>query len=415
MSDHFLSKPLLLKRLFPKHQFSKREKSKASRSHGAPIYFFLAFIAMSGLSYINFLPSVVNALAGEIGYSDVEAGQIVALNGYGGLLGSSIAIMLVRRISWRFSMFVFLAVLAVIDVSTVWVEGYHLMLGWRFLGGLFGGLSLGVAFSVLARLDSPDRAFGTLLFVQFSVGSLVIYALPELEKILSTHAVFYLMTSFALISMILLLSLPAISLNSAPVQLRMKLSAKRRNVLLLLTAIISYQIAASAIWVYVGLIGQAASISAEEVSFYIAVTGLLGLLGAMLPAFSGNRFGRLNWVAAGVTLSMISAVLLNYSDSVVLYITAMSLLFFSWPAVQSYLLAVTADMDSSGQLSTIAAVVSSIGLATGPLLASSLLNNGSFSVMLYTCVATFLLSFVCLYNPLRTTERTRPATLSSQP
>src|SRR5690606_25089589 len=119
----------------------------------------LAFSAMAGLAYINFLPGVVNALAGGIGFSEAEAGQIVALNGYGGLLGSIVAIFFVRKLHWQSAMLTLLALLAVIDLATVWFTHYSALLAWRFFAGLCGGLSLGIAFAVLARLDNPDRAF----------------------------------------------------------------------------------------------------------------------------------------------------------------------------------------------------------------------------------------------------------------
>ena len=181
-------------------------------------YFYLAFIAMAGLSYINFLPGVVAALAGGVGFSDPEAGQLVAFNGYGGLVGSIAAIFLVRRINWRRAMFTFLAALTVVDLGTVCIDGYGIMLGWRFLAGVVGGLCVGIAFSVLARLNNPDRAFGTLLFVQFSVGSLVIYLLPGLETLLSAHAVFYIMASLALLALVFLLLLPDIPLSKRSIK-----------------------------------------------------------------------------------------------------------------------------------------------------------------------------------------------------
>ena len=131
-----------------------------------------------------------------------------------------------------------------------------------------------------------------------------------------------------------------------------------------------------------------------------------GLLGAMLPVISGNRFGRLYWIIPGVVMSVASALMLSASQlTPLLYIIAMSLLFFSWPVIQAYLLAVTAEQDPSGKLSTIAAVVSSIGLATGPLIASGLLNENSFSLMLYVCAAIFLLSFILLFKPVQTQEK----------
>lgn len=381
-------------------------------------YFFLAFIAMSGLSYINFLPAVVNALAGGIGFSDVEAGQIVALNGYGGLLGSALAIFLVRRIPWRLPLFVCLSLLASMDVATIWVNDVNWMLYWRFLAGMFGGLALGMAVAQLARLYNPDRAFGTLLFVQFSIGSLVIFALPSLEVMISAHAVFYVMASFSLLSLLFILFLPAHQINSntvksiAPASKGLRRDNYRHTVLLL-SAIAGYQVAASAIWTYVGLIGLSAAIANENVNTYIAITGLLGLLGAVLPILLGNRYGRQVWLMTGAALSTAAAVLFNFSQHHYLYVIAMALLFFAWPAVQSYLLAVTAELDSSGRLSTTAAVVSSVGLATGPLMASALLNDGDFSVMLYACSVLFVLSYVLLLKPVQAQEKTGASTVPS--
>ena len=82
-------------------------------------YLAFAFIAMTGLSYLNFLPSVVNALAGDIGFCPVEAGHIVAMNGYGGIIGSLFAVFLIRRIRWQPAMRAFMALLLFIEMSTV--------------------------------------------------------------------------------------------------------------------------------------------------------------------------------------------------------------------------------------------------------------------------------------------------------
>lgn len=392
---------------------------------GHPLtYLFLAFITMAGLSYINFIPGLVNALAGEIGFSEADAGQIVALNGYGGLIGSTIAIFLVRRIQWQPVMFLFLALLAATDLTTVWLrdvltDNYSLMLGWRFLAGTFGGLSLGIGFAVLARLNNPDRAFGTLLFIQFSIGSIVMYLLPELEAQLNAYAVFYVMASFVILSIALLPFLPALRIKASTSDQQMRshtvsLARSTRHALLLMLAIITYQIAASAIWAYVGLIGLGANMSNDDVSMYIATTGLLGLLGAMLPVISGNRYGRLYWIITGVAMSVTSAIMLSVTQLTPLfYACAMSLLFFSWPAIQSYLLAVTAEQDPSGKLSTVAAVVSSIGLATGPLIASGLLTEDGFSLMLYVCAAIFVLSFIFLLKPVQAQEKENNTRLSA--
>lgn len=376
-------------------------------STNSPIsYFCFAFIAMAGLAYINFLPSVVNALAGGIGFNQTEAGQIVAANGYGGLIGSIVAIFLIHKVQWRPLLLILMALLAIIDFNSIFIDSYNTMIGWRFFAGVIGGLCVGIGFSVLARLPIPDRAFGTMLFIQFSIGSIAIYLLPELEALLNAHSVFILMASLALLSLIFLLFLPALPLAQKADKQTSATAKILGKPLLLLTAITLYQVAASAIWAYVGQIGLTAKFSEENVSIYIATTGLLGLFGAMLPVLTGNRFGRYSWIIAGTALSLIAALMLTlvkpYSNNIALiYISAMAILFFAWPAVLAYLLAIISDLDASGQLASIAAVVSSIGLATGPLLAASLLNGASYSPMLFSCALIFLFTALCLIKPIQ--------------
>ncbi len=368
----------------------------------------LAFMAMSALSYLNFLPGLVNALAGGIGFSDAAAGRIVALNGYGALLGSAMAIFLVRRIRWRPLLLLCLPVLAAMDISSVWLNTVDEMLSWRFVTGAIGGLAFGLVVAQLAKQSNPDRAFGTLLFLQFSLGSVVMVLLPTLEAQFGADAVFWVMAILSILSLLLLLVMPASTEQpTSPTAAAVNPLARRHwwHVTLLLLAIAFYQLAASAIWAYVGLIGLAAAISPAHVNSYIAATGLLGLLGALLPIVTGQRYGRQPWLLAGITLSVSAAILLNFASQHWLYLLALALLFFAWPAIQAYLFAVSAAMDGSGRLATSATLVASVGLATGPLMASQLLAPDNFSQLLYSCAAIFLLSYLLLRKPVTAQEK----------
>ena len=123
---------------------------------------------------------------------------------------------------------------------------------------------------------------------------------------------FIAMATLVFLGMVFLLFLPAFPIDSSPIRQTMPLSELFGNTVLLLLAILFYQCAASAIWAYVRLIGLSAGIASESVSMYIATTGMLGLVGAMLPVISGKRFGRLYWVLSGIALSIIAAVLLSF-------------------------------------------------------------------------------------------------------
>ena len=357
-------------------------------------YFMLAYVAMSGLAYINFMPGVVDALAGSLGFGKATAGQIVAINGYGGLLGMLLASFLVQRVNWADTLRRLLLALAIVELATVYIENVTLLLLWRALAGGIGGFCLALGFAVLAKLPNSDRAFGWLLLIQFVIGSLVIYVLPMLEGEWGGYAVFYLMTGISLISFIFLLLL-----SKTPLTVKQSSNVSQVKTPIfqagkVLMAVFLYQLGASAIYAYVGQIGLGAGLAHQSVNTYIATTGMFGLFGALLPIMLGNKYGRIRCVFIGAALSITCAILLHSSVAVTAYLLAMVLLFFTWPATQAYLLAIAADLDRSGRLASIAAMISFLGLATGPLLGASLLNDNSFERLLTASAACFMLTLL---------------------
>lgn len=372
--------------------------------------FLLAFIAMVGTSYLNFLPGVLSALAGGIGLSQAQAGELMAINGYGALVGSTVATFLVRRVAYRPLLIMGLALLGALDLGTVWLAGYKVLLAVRFIAGLAGGMCMGLAFAALARLNKSDLAFGALLFIQFTIGALVMRALPALESLLSAKAVFYVMAILALISLLCAVLIPEPGEQARREQAKDSHLIYRGNVWLLLLAIAGFNCSAGAIWAYAELIAADAQLPDGDIAHYLALTSLLGLVGALFPMLFGARTGRLPWVITGMLMSCLSSVLLMALPvTPTTYIVAMGLLFLSWTAVLSYLLAVAAELDISGRLSSISAVVSLAGTASGPLLGASLLHAGAlggrYSFMLCGCALLFLACLFFSIRPVRALDR----------
>ncbi len=371
-----------------------------------------AFIAMAGLAYINFLPGVVNALAGDIGFSDVEAGQIVAANGYGGLIGTLFAAFIICKVPWKSLLLPLFALLAVMDFVTAWFENYHYLVIWRTVAGMIGGICVGTGFAILAKLNNPDRAFGSLLFLQFIIGSVVIFALPSLESYIDAHAVFYVMSVLVVLATFLLRFLPTPDKTKSDSKPGNKAKQSLLHIVLLLLAFTLYNSAANGAYAYIGLVGRNVGFSDADIATYISTTGLLGLLGALLPMFSSKRIGRLFWLIICISMSVTSAAMLCLTSFTAdIYLIAMALLFFSWPAVQAYLLAVTAEIDASGRLATVAAAFSSVGLASGPLLASALLDHGDYSNVFSVLASLFFACVLLLYKPVYALEKAAKSTL----
>ncbi|KID56219.1 hypothetical protein JF50_18295 [Pseudoalteromonas luteoviolacea] len=384
-------------------------ENNTPKRHPIWLYFAVAFIAMSGLSYINFLPGLMNALVVSLKYTESQAGQLVALNGYGALFGTALAILSVKYWQWKPTIICAMSVLLLLELTTPAIISFDTLIVLRFVTGFAGGLAVGMSFSVLAKMHNTNRAFGFLLFIQFIVGALVMYTLPQLEFNFGAYAVFYVMATIALCGILMAISIPV---GYFPTYTESRKSHTRVNSLgismTIMLVIFIYLTAASALYAYVGLIGINASLNETQVSSYIAFTGLLGLLGAMIPMIQSPCIKRRPLSIISISLCLIAVLLLlQPTISITAYVVALALFFFSWPAVQSFLFAAIADISPSGRLSTISSLVSSIAMASGPMLAAFLIKPSDYSLMLTVCASLFALCAVILYMPLKTAPPTK--------
>src|SRR5699024_2699220 len=120
-----------------------------------------------------------DSLEGQLGFTHVQAGNVMSANIYGASVGGLVAVFLVRRFHWRGLLVALSGVLVVLEAASMVVDTYAGMLPLPGLDGLVGGVAVGIALSLLGRTQLPDRAFGALLVFQFLFGGLGSWALPE--------------------------------------------------------------------------------------------------------------------------------------------------------------------------------------------------------------------------------------------
>ena len=86
------------------------------------VYAGLAVVATAGFFYVNIMPAIVDGLIAGLGFGNAQAGAVGAANIYGASVGSLIAILVVRRMHWRTTLF---ALLSLTDAqgrpAAVWI------------------------------------------------------------------------------------------------------------------------------------------------------------------------------------------------------------------------------------------------------------------------------------------------------
>jgi hypothetical protein len=266
---------------------------------------------------------------------------------------------------------------------------------------------VGIGFSAMGRLAHPDRAFGALLMVQTGLGALVIYGRAWLESNLGVYGVFFVLVAFTGFSACLV---PLVgryqwrSQTGVPSTERMRITAP---LVLLLAALFLFQSSANGIWVYLERIGAVAGLGTSEVSGAVAVGTALGIPGALVAIVLGNRYGRLRVLLSGLVLTFGGAALLLEAQPFWRFLAGGGLIGFAWGYALPYLLGSAADIHPSGQGATAGGVASKLGLATGPLIAATLLDTHGFGAAIGASLAGLTLCALAAFLPVSGLDRRR--------
>ncbi|SVB94070.1 uncharacterized protein METZ01_LOCUS246924, partial [marine metagenome] len=149
-----------------------------------------SILATAGLFYVNLGGAFLSAFVDGLNIGRDQAGFIVSANKYGAAFGALIATFIVKKIQWRKTIFYLFVAMIIVDFLSSLITSPTSLIYIRFLHGTIGGLSVGIGLSIIARTINPDKIFGMLLVVQYSFGSLGIWAVPRLVEAYGHIAVF---------------------------------------------------------------------------------------------------------------------------------------------------------------------------------------------------------------------------------
>lgn len=368
----------------------------------------LAFLATAGLFYVNIMAAIVDGLVSGLGFSDAQAGQIGSINIYGAAAGALVSVFLIRRLPWKALATVCLLSLISIDIGSIAITTFDLLLPVRAVHGFVGGVLTGTAFAVIARTSNPDRTFGMLLFVQFGLGGLGVMVLPPLAPIYGTQALF---VSLALFSTVTLLMLPFLS--SYPPQDKQAVhgvAVRWTPLLLTLAAIFVFQAANMGLLAYIIRLGIGYGLDRTYVSTTLGLATWIALLGPLLVMVFGLKFGRFRLLLGSMVLTLAGTAVFHFSGNLFAYMIANCGTGITWGFVIPYLFGMTAEFDKAGRAAAFGGFVSKLGLASGPMVAGwVLVGDGGFPTLINVALLALAISAVIMLVPARTLDRLRQA------
>ena len=369
----------------------------------------LSFLSTAGLFYVNLGGAFLSAFVDGLGISLQTAGYITAANKYGAAFGALVAVFTAGRWPWRRVAYVVLLTIIAIDFASMTITDGNTLIAIRFLQGSFGGFLVGTGFSVIALTKAPDRVFGMLLVVQYSFGSIGIMFVPRLVATLGHSAVFWALIIFSTIT---LLMLPFIAdYKVKPRSLGAKTASLGRGKAVLplaasLFAIFLFQASNMGVADYVFELGKSEGLQIEQMSTLVSVANWIAIGGALLVYIFGVRFGRAIPITLGLLVAIGGTLAFHWSHSSSLYFMANAITGVMWAFLIPYLLGLSTAFDSQGRSAALAGFVSKMGLASGPMIAATIVGSGNFELIINVAAVGLLICALMAYKPAKMLDRT---------
>ena len=378
---------------------------------------FLAFLATAGLFYVNIMAAIVDGLVSGLAFTDAQAGQVAAVNTYGAAFGAAVSIFTIARFDWRKTSILCLVILVAIDLLSILSTTPMTMIGVRTLHGLVGGLLIGTGMGVIGRTANPDRSFGMLLFVQFGLGGLGVMFLPRLVPLYGVAPLFLSLALFSLVTLCMMPFLPDYPPRSVAAPIKKAGTVQWTPLVLTISALFLFQAANMGLLAYIFRLGTESGLSRDMTSGALGLATWVALAGPLLVMVLGRRFGRFPLLLAGMLLTLGGNALFHWSQFGEIYLLANCATGITWGLVVPYLFGMTAEFDGTGRTAAAASVISKLGLASGPLVASMMLGGGAgFAELINTALAALVLAMLLMLPPAIMLDRSarRPSELLPQ-
>ncbi|MNE46213.1 Major Facilitator Superfamily protein [compost metagenome] len=159
-------------------------------------------------------------------------------------------------------------------------------------------------------------------------------------------------------------------------------------------------------WAFVERIGIMVGYSGDELGMLLSFQSFVGLIGPLIAALIGKRFGMSTPVILAILLTggtSLSYVLGEHSK--VLYTAGVMTICITYFYALSYLTGLAAALDHEGRVVAAAGSFLSLGLTVGPAISGGLIAVGGFTLAAWGIAVTVVLTLLLVAVPLASIRR----------
>lgn len=375
---------------------------------------FSAFAAAYGVGLLALLalPFLISAIMADLGLDAAQAGFLMSSEFVFTMLSSLLIAPAMGRAPRRTLALSGALIVIVANIISASISDVSWLAAARCIAGIGAGLCLACGNASVSSAKDPDQTAGhmNILFVGLMAILMVVFA-----KAMSSHGLaglYYVIAATNAVMLILIVFMPQkaiLHLNAPHIQ-----HGAKHQRLLSLTAVCMmatmffFSMRDTMGWAFVEQVGISVGYSGEELGNLFSIQSLVGLLGPLVAAMVGKRFGMSPPVIIGILAT--GAVSLGYvlgESSKELYTISVMMISTTYFYALAYLTALAAQLDREGRIAAASGAFLTLGIAVGPAFTGLLAAKGGFTLVGWGIVGVVLLTLLTVLIPLSAMRRQR--------
>jgi MFS family permease len=369
-------------------------------------------LAVIGPCMFILQPAYVQGLVEYMNFSEEQAGLIAAAEMFG-LAATAIAVnFFLGSINWRLMSAVFLAIATIGNGLSLTVSDASSLMAIRFVTGLGSGGLISITFTMMGLTKRAHRNMGFIIASVLTYGAFGLLVMPSVFQMVGVAGLLAFFGLFSASGFLFLANLPC-SDQTHEHTVSSGIEYPWSTKLMVLSAVLAYNLAIGIVWVYIFLVGVEAGISEQWVANALTISQFLGIAGAMMAVLFELRFGRILPLMVGIVGGALGIALILGSPTALMYGLGVCAFNFLWNLTMPYLLAALAGFDPTGRVVAMGIALQMLGYAVGPALAASLLEANGYDFINSIAIGLFVAAAVLLIPGLRAQNKAEAALVAA--
>ncbi|OXY81600.1 MFS transporter [Oceanimonas doudoroffii] len=356
-----------------------------------------------GLLALLALPFLISAVINDLGLNEAQAGLLLSAEFVFTMLASLIVAPLMGRAPRRTLTLIGALIAISANVASASVPQVELLAILRCVTGIGTGLAFACGNACVSSARDPDKVAGYMNV--FFVGLMIIVMLA-FASAMASYGLAGLYYAMAITMAIMLLPIFLMK-QQADTSHHVHHQAAPDSKLLsgvaisMMLAMFLFAARDTMGWAFVEQVGIRVGYDGETLGMLFSFQSFIGLIGPLMAAIIGKRFGMSTPVIIGVLAC--GGVSLGYvlgEHSKTMYTVAVMMISFTYFYALAYLTALAASLDKQGRVVAACGSFLTLGIALGPAISGALISMGGYSLAGWGIAAVSLATLIALMIPL---------------